>query len=888
MEQIGPYDILKRLGGGGFGEVWLGENELRQVAIKVFSPTKENLDTSIGESGADSEALPILKERFLNEARILAELEANPHIISVYEFGKLDDGSPYYVMPFLPVSLADRLGKDIYDVAAIAELPESDRPKSLPLDDALRYFEQLLIGLSAAHKRGLIHRDIKPGNVMLTDDDQIRLVDFGIAKAPDSQHSVSQLGMGSQKYMAPEQRESAKHVDARADVYSAGVMAYRMITGRLPGIPFREPNVLVPELNQALNDLIVSCVSDDKAERPTDAAELLSRFRAANQALADVNATGTWVGDAGASSIRDELKPLRNKIETVLLAEGDMPEKDRAALRTLAMIVDLDDEGLDDLIEVTATELQAKLKPIQNLRKTIVAKAAENDVTEDDKAIFFEIAEQIGWPKEKVEALLQDGNPDSNPESNSDEIEEPKVEPAEPEAPAPAFQEPNSAATDFHQPEPERVAVEPAKSSGGRWGVLVLLALLVVGGGYGYTVYQDQQEQERIAAQQAAMESSKARDLKRQDDAAWAEAESTNTVAAYTAYTKQSFATTARKAEANQLIARLERADEQERQRLAKLEADRKAKAERDRFAKLEADRKAKAERDRLAKLEADRQADAARQAAIKKKEEERLAAEAEAERLRPGREFKDCSDCPELVVIPAGSFRMGDLSGGGDADEKPVHSVTVKSFALGKTEVTFAEYDVFARATNRSLPGDSGWGRGSRPVINVNWEDATAYVAWLSKKTGKSYRLPSESEWEYAARAGSTTKYSFGNSERDLCRYANHAYTSTDYDHRNQACSDGVGKQTAPVGSYEANDFGLLDMHGNVYEWTQDCWNGSYAGAPSDGSAWTRGDCDRRVLRGGSWATYRATCARRTASGTPRRIATSTTAFVLPRTCDA
>jgi formylglycine-generating enzyme required for sulfatase activity len=179
---------------------------------------------------------------------------------------------------------------------------------------------------------------------------------------------------------------------------------------------------------------------------------------------------------------------------------------------------------------------------------------------------------------------------------------------------------------------------------------------------------------------------------------------------------------------------------------------------------------------------------------------------------------------------------------------------VTVKSFALGKTEVTFAEYDVFARATNLSLPHDQGWGRGLRPVINVNWEDATAYVKWLSNKTGKSYRLPSESEWEYAARAGSTTKYSFGNSERDLCRYANHADTSTDYDWRNQSCSDGVGKQTAPVGSYEANDFGLLDMHGNVWEWTQDCWNESYAGAPSDGSAWSRGDCGPLVLRGGSW----------------------------------
>jgi formylglycine-generating enzyme required for sulfatase activity len=184
----------------------------------------------------------------------------------------------------------------------------------------------------------------------------------------------------------------------------------------------------------------------------------------------------------------------------------------------------------------------------------------------------------------------------------------------------------------------------------------------------------------------------------------------------------------------------------------------------------------------------------------------------------------------------------MGDLIGGGNADEKPVHSVTVKSFALGKTEVTFAEYDVFASATNRSLPKDEGWGRGSRPVIHVNWEDATAYSAWLSKKTGKSYRLPSESEWEYAARAGSTKKYSWGN---DIGR--------------NNAVCNGCGsqwdaKQTAPVGSFKANDFGLLDMHGNVFEWTQDCWNGSYAGAPSDGSAWTRRDCNRRVLRGGSW----------------------------------
>ncbi|MGV0035692.1 MAG: formylglycine-generating enzyme family protein, partial [Candidatus Azotimanducaceae bacterium WSBS_2022_MAG_OTU7] len=183
------------------------------------------------------------------------------------------------------------------------------------------------------------------------------------------------------------------------------------------------------------------------------------------------------------------------------------------------------------------------------------------------------------------------------------------------------------------------------------------------------------------------------------------------------------------------------------------------------------------------------------------------------------------------------GRFQMGSNSV--DVDEKLVHTVTIaKPFALGKTEVTFAEYDAFAQATNRALVDDEGWGRESRPVINVNWDDATAYASWLSDKTGQRYRLPSESEWEYAAWAGSTTKYSWGDSIN--CRQAQ-------YDCGNEG-------KTEVVGSFSANPFGLYDMHGNVWEWTQDCWNGSYSGAPANGSAWTSGDCSRRVLRGGSW----------------------------------
>ena len=214
-----------------------------------------------------------------------------------------------------------------------------------------------------------------------------------------------------------------------------------------------------------------------------------------------------------------------------------------------------------------------------------------------------------------------------------------------------------------------------------------------------------------------------------------------------------------------------------------------------------------------------------------------------------PGTVFRDCPTCPEMVVVPAGRFRMGCVSGRDcQDDERPVHEVQVSSFALGAYEVTFEEYERFARATGRDRPNDRGWGRGGRPVINVSWEDAQAYAAWLSDETGEDYRLPSESEWEYAARAGTTTRYSWG---QDIGR--------------NRANCDGCGSrwdddETAPAGSFAPNDWGLHDMHGNVWEWVEDCWHENYARAPRDGSAWTRGgDCGRRVLRGGSWFFYPA-----------------------------
>ncbi len=194
------------------------------------------------------------------------------------------------------------------------------------------------------------------------------------------------------------------------------------------------------------------------------------------------------------------------------------------------------------------------------------------------------------------------------------------------------------------------------------------------------------------------------------------------------------------------------------------------------------------------------------------------------------------------MIVVPAGNFQMGSNSG--DGDEKPVHHVSIpQAFAVGKLEVTFSEWDACNQGGGCShRPVDKGWGRGNRPVIYVSWDDAKEYVRWLTRKTGEDYRLLSESEWEYAARSGSSTKYSWGD---DIGRgNANCAGCGSRWD----------DSQTAPVGSFRANRFGLHDMQGNVWEWVEDCWNDSYSGAPNDGRVWTSGDCSRRVLRGGSW----------------------------------
>lgn len=259
----------------------------------------------------------------------------------------------------------------------------------------------------------------------------------------------------------------------------------------------------------------------------------------------------------------------------------------------------------------------------------------------------------------------------------------------------------------------------------------------------------------------------------------------------------------------------------------------------------------------------------------------------------KPGEVFKDCPDCPEMVVIPAGGIAIGaELSErehegilNNAAREAPRHAVTIaKPFALGRTEITRALYARFARETKRSGPPECGApgnpetpGAGTavavtkswdnpgypqsddHPAVCLSWDDGQAFAAWLSGKTGKSYRLPSEAEWEYAARAGTTTARYWGDSAKQICKKANMLTTATVQALQSKGGNDELvcnseRKFTTPAASFEPNAFGLYDMIGNAFEIVADCFHPNYLGAPSDGSAWQEPNCQQRVMRGGAF----------------------------------
>jgi formylglycine-generating enzyme required for sulfatase activity len=226
---------------------------------------------------------------------------------------------------------------------------------------------------------------------------------------------------------------------------------------------------------------------------------------------------------------------------------------------------------------------------------------------------------------------------------------------------------------------------------------------------------------------------------------------------------------------------------------------------------------------------------------------------------LKPGDTFRDCDACPEMVVIPAGRFRMGSPKDEPERGprEGPLREVTIpRHLAIARYEVSFDEWEACLAdgGCERYRPDDIGWGRGKQPVIHISWHDAHTYNDWMTKKSGQRYRLPSEAEWEYAARGGTTTAYWWGN--RITPDDANYKWSES----WNGSPTRRFTNTMLPVASHKPNPFGLYNVHGNAREWVEDCLHETYRNAPIDGSAWgaeNRGDCTRRMLRSGNYVSH-------------------------------
>lgn len=273
-DRIGKYLVQGLIIRTDYSEVWRSRDpDLRQdVAVKVFRYKRT--------PGRDRIYGPAFwRERFLAEARVLAGLD-HPHIIAVKELAVPEEGEPYFVMPYIEANLIYEIGPDTEKPGGMR--PSPGRPRALALDRAVFLLRQVLDAVALLHRRGIVHRDIKPGNVLLTQKrgGSVKLCDFGMVKTPDTHGSRAGVWVGTLDYMAPEQRKDATRVDARADVYSIGALAYRLLTGTLPVGAFPPPHVAVPALPRPLSDLVMAALAPDRTRRPANAEVMLRRLEA--------------------------------------------------------------------------------------------------------------------------------------------------------------------------------------------------------------------------------------------------------------------------------------------------------------------------------------------------------------------------------------------------------------------------------------------------------------------------------------------------------------------------------------------------------------------------------------------------------------------------------
>ncbi len=733
--QLEGYEIVAVLGRGGFGITYrVYDPRLdKELALKEYLPSDFALRTTDSRVGPTSEGDRGDYEwglaRFMDEARALARFD-HPHVNRVHRFFEAN-GTAYMVLEYVE-------GEPLSGI--LKQQP------TLRQGVVQQLLADVLSGLEEVHGAGYIHRDLKPGNLMVQPDGRMVILDFGAARQAVGQRSKSITTILTPGYAPLEQYDTkAEDVGPWSDLYALGMVAYRCISG------LGDPD---------LPDAVTRSRHVRKGEPDLAPAVVLGRGRYDGRLLAAIDWAVQLNEDERPQSVtewRTALPPLEAEAAPTAGPASQPPISASASVS--------EPVPTPGRVSVPVPRW-ALIAGLVGLMAVLVGGA------------FWLGQRTPGIPSEPATTPLAPAQPDQEPSPSV--VAAPQVYPLVVET------EPGGATV-------ELLGIEEIYRAGlelpvGRYQVEVQAA--------GY-------ESQRVWVEHTAS----------------GESHRVVLVAAV-----QPFTIVAEPAEARIRILNIPE--------------------------RYVAGMKLPAGGYQV-EVSADGYQTVTETVAHGTEPTERRIELARAG-PQPGETFRDCPTCPQLVVVPAGSYQMGSPASEEDRidNEGPVHRVTIaQPFAVGVYEVTFAEWAACVSGGGCGhRPGDKGWGRGQRPVINVNWEDAQAYVQWLSNQTGQSYRLLSEAEWEYVARAGTTTPFHFGRTIHPSQANYNGDYTYGE-GQRGQ-----YRERTIPVGSFRPNAFGLYDVHGNVWEWVQDCWNESYAGAPSDGRAWTTGDCRRRVLRGGSW----------------------------------
>jgi formylglycine-generating enzyme required for sulfatase activity/serine/threonine protein kinase len=759
------------LGMGSFGITYLVTDQVlnKTFALKEYLPRDHVSRSENGRLQPVSEQAAVVFSdglvHFLAEGRTVAQLD-HPNIVKVFRCFEAY-GTAYLLMPYYR-------GEPLHKLL--------QRSGVFTADEALALARPLLGAMEYIHGKGLVHQDIKPANIYITETGQPILLDFGAAGQRLGAGAATDLRLGSEGYAAPEQSGAAGAIGPWTDIYGFAATLYRSISGQIPVAAVQRQSAVADGEPDPLEPIMALLPVQPFA----GVLEAITRGLALEPA-ARPQSIPAWRPAFGLAGQTRGAAPG-------LTTEG-VPQEGREWLSII-------------LVSTFAVLLLGAV-------------------------IYLFTGDSFDF-----------SSPRDGQEASSSE---PGQDPGE-----------------LRYSSPEETA---------RWQ-----AALDADTAYGYQLFMEDYP-DSIHEDQAEIH------LERLDHQAWGYAEEQGTRSAIENY-MENFPAGWHESDAKILLHEFDLAEaaaqreksEQERQDDQAWENARSARslASIDQYlsawpAGLHSDEA----RNLRAQIESDindnRAFEAARKLNTIEAYESYVAAfpggrhvagamEAIDDRtLRPGKTFRDCDACPSMVVVPAGSFWQGAEE---DAPlalkmETPKRMVTIaEPFAVGVFEVTMAQWDqCVAEGACQTRPPDNGWGRDSRPAIMVSWNDTQEFTSWLSKKTGQAYSLPSESQWEYIARAGEESDWLGGNPAR-VCEYGNIAGSESGFRWQHEECADPAAIETLPAGSFKANAFGVHDVVGNVAEWTLDCMNLSYLDAPADGSSWGRGICSSRITRGGSWFT--------------------------------